>query len=158
MWAAISENAEPNGRQVMSAAMVLGWLVFAAVAAVGAQARGRSGWSWFFLAVLLSPLVAIILLFLMPAPLRTVLIQADAELRRKCPDCAEMILKDARVCKHCGFRLPEEALPQAQAMPASGPEQGGLMGMVYGLFEDAPGVAALLVIGVVVALAWAVAR
>lgn len=23
----------------------------------------------------------------------------------KCPDCAELILKDARVCKHCGCRL-----------------------------------------------------
>ena len=23
----------------------------------------------------------------------------------KCPDCRELILKEARVCKHCGFRL-----------------------------------------------------
>jgi TM2 domain-containing membrane protein YozV len=23
----------------------------------------------------------------------------------KCPDCCELILKDARVCKHCGCRL-----------------------------------------------------
>lgn len=26
----------------------------------------------------------------------------------KCPDCAELILKDAKVCKHCGCKL----LPQ----------------------------------------------
>lgn len=25
--------------------------------------------------------------------------------RRKCPDCAEMILADAKVCKHCGYRF-----------------------------------------------------
>lgn len=25
--------------------------------------------------------------------------------RRKCPDCAESIARDARVCPHCGFRL-----------------------------------------------------
>lgn len=25
--------------------------------------------------------------------------------RRKCPDCAESIAKDARVCPHCGYRL-----------------------------------------------------
>lgn len=24
----------------------------------------------------------------------------------KCPDCREKILKDARVCKHCGYRFP----------------------------------------------------
>jgi heme/copper-type cytochrome/quinol oxidase subunit 2 len=23
----------------------------------------------------------------------------------KCPDCAELVLKEARVCKHCGCRL-----------------------------------------------------
>jgi len=27
----------------------------------------------------------------------------------KCPDCAELILKDAKVCKHCGCKL----LPQS---------------------------------------------
>lgn len=25
--------------------------------------------------------------------------------QRKCPDCAEYILSEARVCKHCGYRL-----------------------------------------------------
>lgn len=25
--------------------------------------------------------------------------------RRKCPDCAESIARDARVCPHCGYRL-----------------------------------------------------
>lgn len=27
------------------------------------------------------------------------------ELRLKCPDCAELILAEAKVCKHCGYRL-----------------------------------------------------
>lgn len=27
----------------------------------------------------------------------------------KCPDCAELILKEARICKHCGCKL----LPQS---------------------------------------------
>lgn len=26
--------------------------------------------------------------------------------RRKCPDCAETVLAEARVCKHCGYRFP----------------------------------------------------
>ncbi len=33
------------------------------------------------------------------------LIQASTETHVKCPDCAEPILKEARVCKHCGLRL-----------------------------------------------------
>lgn len=28
----------------------------------------------------------------------------------KCPDCAELIKKEARVCKHCGCRLVPQAL------------------------------------------------
>lgn len=27
------------------------------------------------------------------------------ETHVKCPDCAELVLKDAKVCKHCGCRL-----------------------------------------------------
>jgi hypothetical protein len=34
------------------------------------------------------------------------LIRTSADVK-KCPDCAELILVDARVCKHCGFRYPD---------------------------------------------------
>jgi hypothetical protein len=44
---------------------------------------------------------------------------------KKCPDCAETILADAKVCKHCGYRFPStnlrcnkcqhvQAVPQGQ--------------------------------------------
>lgn len=29
----------------------------------------------------------------------------NAATHRKCPDCRELVLHDARVCKHCGCRL-----------------------------------------------------
>jgi hypothetical protein len=29
------------------------------------------------------------------------------ETAKRCPDCAERVLQDARVCKHCGFRFDE---------------------------------------------------
>lgn len=31
--------------------------------------------------------------------------QADPERTKKCPDCAELVQPDARVCKHCGCRF-----------------------------------------------------
>lgn len=31
----------------------------------------------------------------------------DVRRTKKCPDCAETVQADARVCKHCGFRFDE---------------------------------------------------
>lgn len=36
---------------------------------------------------------------------------------KKCPDCAELVLSDARVCKHCGFRFDTAPEPQPQGQP-----------------------------------------
>lgn len=44
--------------------------------------------------------------------------------RRKCPDCAELIMIDAKVCKHCGYRFAQPASnqpakPKQSAKPVS---------------------------------------
>jgi hypothetical protein len=38
--------------------------------------------------------------------------------KKKCPDCAETILADAHVCKHCGYRFPIAPAAAAPAAPA----------------------------------------
>lgn len=43
---------------------------------------------------------------------------AGGTLKRKCPDCAETILADAKVCKHCGNRL---AAPAPTTPPVAAP-------------------------------------
>lgn len=35
---------------------------------------------------------------------------APAEQFKRCPDCAETVLADARVCKHCHYRF-DQAIP-----------------------------------------------
>lgn len=37
---------------------------------------------------------------------------------KKCPDCAETILADAKVCKHCGYRFAASAPVAQQKKPA----------------------------------------
>jgi Uncharacterised protein family UPF0547 len=37
---------------------------------------------------------------------------------KKCPDCAETILADANVCKHCGYRFTPTSAPKATPKPA----------------------------------------
>ena len=34
---------------------------------------------------------------------------ASGGTHKKCPDCAEYVLIEARVCKHCGFRFEPQA-------------------------------------------------
>jgi ribosomal protein L32 len=40
---------------------------------------------------------------------------------KKCPDCAETVLANARVCKHCGYRFAPPADGKAQSKPTSQP-------------------------------------
>jgi hypothetical protein len=83
------------------------WFLFSIVVAIGAAARGRSGIGWFVLSLLISPLLGLILLLLLPS----LGAQPDGghtpmpSTHVRCPDCAELVLNEARKCKHCGCRL-----------------------------------------------------
>jgi hypothetical protein len=77
------------------------WGVAAILAVIIAGTKGRSEAGWAILTLLLSPLVLLILLVLpkldpeAPSP----------ETHVRCPDCAELVRREARVCKHCGRSL-----------------------------------------------------
>jgi len=80
------------------------WFFFAVICGVYASGKGRSGFGYFVLACIISPLLCFLLLAVMgsaneqpagPTP----------ETHVKCPDCRELVLKDARKCKHCGCAL-----------------------------------------------------
>lgn len=87
------------------------WIGLAIVVGVAASRKGRSGFGWFLLACVFSPLLAGLLLLVLPA-------QGDAAVPRdesgqpitaqthvRCPDCRELVRADARKCKHCGTVL-----------------------------------------------------
>ena len=85
------------------------YLVLCVLAAIWAANRGRSGVLWFFISLVISPLFAGIFILVLkdldPS-------QMDSEIsdatHRRCPECREFILKDAKKCKHCGSQV----LPQ----------------------------------------------
>jgi hypothetical protein len=103
--------------------LVVGWLIFSIVVGIGASGLGRSGFGWFVLAVVITPLLAVILLFLLPA--RTQAAETlEREDRVKCPQCAEPILREAKVCRFCGYKIQatdalETARSAATAKPRS---------------------------------------
>lgn len=92
--------------------IVLIWFVGAIAVGVGASSRGRSGFGWFILSLLISPLLTLILLLVMPNLAEKAAAEAtkpNADTHVKCPDCAELVLKEAKVCKHCGCKLVPQA-------------------------------------------------
>jgi hypothetical protein len=80
------------------------WLLFSLGVAVAATSRGRNGVGWFFIAVFATPLIALILLLVFPSRRRDPNAPTP-ETHVRCPDCRELVLSDARKCKHCGTAL-----------------------------------------------------
>jgi len=95
-------------------AVIFFWLMFALVVGMIASSRGRSGFGWFLLACLISPLLAGIIL-LVSANRRTATDRPNPSTHVKCPDCRELILKDARACRYCGCKLVVPSLAHAPA-------------------------------------------
>jgi hypothetical protein len=83
------------------------WLGMAIITAIAAASRGRSGLGWFFLGSLFSVL-ALLAVLVMPS-LKRDPNAPSPETHVRCPDCAELVLKEAKVCKHCNCKL----MPQA---------------------------------------------
>jgi hypothetical protein len=91
--------------------IVIGWVIFSIVAGVIASGRGRSGFGYFLLSLLLSPLIGILLAVALPskrevAPVRDAAGEVvTPQTHVRCPDCRELVRADALKCKHCGTRL-----------------------------------------------------
>lgn len=106
------------------------WLFFAVLVGMYAAKIGRSGLGWFLLAALISPLLAFLLcLVLGPIKANPATGIPSQETRVKCPDCRELILQDARVCKHCGAKLTPTELPLPIQMAARAPAKS--LGQVW---------------------------
>lgn len=87
------------------------WFLFGAVALVIANSKERSGCGWFLVGCLLGPFGLVV------AALPSLKRDPNAPTARthvKCPDCAELIRIEARVCKHCGCKLTSGGVPDGK--------------------------------------------
>lgn len=81
------------------------WFGLAVVIGVAASHRGRSGFGWFLLTVFISPVLTGLLLLALPRLNDPQSQRATPDTHVRCPDCRELVLRDARRCKHCGITL-----------------------------------------------------
>jgi hypothetical protein len=82
------------------------WLGLAIVVGIAAAHRGRKGAAWLLLAVVTSPLIAGLLVLVLPDPNKERQQRELLKNPRKCPLCAALVRREAIVCKHCGRDLP----------------------------------------------------
>jgi len=80
------------------------YIALAIACAFLAARRGRSGIGWFFICLFLSPLIGFIFVLVLPDK-AAMASQPNPNTHVKCPDCRELVLRDARKCKHCGATL-----------------------------------------------------
>lgn len=95
------------------------WVAFSIAAAIFASSRGRSGFAWFLVSMIISPLIAFVFIAVMkneampPVTTKT----PTSETHVKCPSCAEFVLPEASKCKHCGSELkPDPGYVQRKAV------------------------------------------
>jgi len=72
------------------------WFILSILVGVYASSKGRSGIGYFFISLILSPLIGFIIALVVKPTMR------EGSKLRKCPFCAEDIKAEAIVCKHCG--------------------------------------------------------
>jgi len=73
------------------------WIIFSVLVGVYASAKKRSGVGWFFVSLILSPLIGFLIIFSIGLPGGQV---------KKCPKCAEQVKSEAKVCRFCSYEFP----------------------------------------------------
>lgn len=106
------------------------WFIFAIIVAVWAGNWGRSGFGYFLLSVILSPLLSAIILLVSG--------KKDGGVDMvKCPDCAEYIKVEAIKCRYCGRKFKKEdsiTVPENQEANWKAGVIIIVIGLLFGIF------------------------
>lgn len=82
------------------------WILLSILVGVYASKKRRSAAGFIILSLLLSPLIGFIFAFAVEDK-RNLAVRPNEATHKKCPYCAELVLKEAKKCKHCGSEISE---------------------------------------------------
>lgn len=82
------------------------WILLCLLVAKFASDRGRYGFGFFWLAIFVSPLIAGLILFVLPKNQAAIERNRAGGSGRECPYCAEIVQRKAIICRYCGQQLP----------------------------------------------------
>lgn len=83
---------------VVSALVLALWILVAALVGKAAERKLRSFWSFFLIALFISPLLGAVIVAALP-PSTEWLVEKGR--RRSCPQCGEAVHLSALICPHC---------------------------------------------------------
>jgi hypothetical protein len=81
--------------------LIVFWIICGGIAAMIASSKGGNRGLGFIVGLILGPIGIIIALF-MGNEAGRVAAQVSSGKAKKCPMCAEAVMVDAVICKHCG--------------------------------------------------------
>ena len=112
-------------------------IAFGTVTSISAKSKNRDQITWFIVGFFLGVFGLIASLLVEKAPKEDIE-SSEPSRKKKCPDCAEEIILQARVCRYCGRKFDESEIASVTSTSVNDPRV--LQDLIDKLSRDKPNV------------------